>query len=283
MTDDSKLVNAYKSMYEHHQKDTDGKVIEHDDKEQTDEAVVTGSLLAAKAAMGAIKGAKVMGGLSKAANIAGKVGAVADGVGKVKDTADKLRGKGQLNNSESVELHDMDGNLTHEITDVVTPKPLGNPDENLANRLWDQVAANLTTLGEMSGTRYQVTPLEEGKKKKKKLDPVGKEDADVDNDGDVDKSDSYLKNRRDAIGKAMKKEEVENVDEVACWDTHKKVGMKKKGNKMVNDCRPKNESFNVKSPVSFSKQEEEVEETMSEETVEKHASSILKAHKSIQK
>ena len=31
MTDDSKLVDAYKSMYEHHQKDADGKVIEHDD------------------------------------------------------------------------------------------------------------------------------------------------------------------------------------------------------------------------------------------------------------
>jgi hypothetical protein len=30
------------------------------------------------------------------------------------------------------------------------------------------------------------------------------------------------------------------VDE-ACWDTHKKVGMKMKGGKMVPDCRPKNE------------------------------------------
>ena len=40
-----------------------------------------------------------------------------------------------------------------------------------------------------------------------KLDPVGKEDDDIDNDGDVDKSDSYLKNRRKAIAKAMSKEE----------------------------------------------------------------------------
>ena len=43
------------------------------------------------------------------------------------------------------------------------------------------------------------------KAKAKKLDPVGEEDDDVDNDGDVDKSDSYLKNRRDAVGKAMGK------------------------------------------------------------------------------
>ena len=37
-----------------------------------------------------------------------------------------------------------------------------------------------------------------------KLDPVGKEDADVDNDGDVDKSDKYLLKRRRAIGNAIK-------------------------------------------------------------------------------
>lgn len=35
------------------------------------------------------------------------------------------------------------------------------------------------------------------------LDPVGKEDADVDNDGDVDSSDKYLQARRNAIGNAM--------------------------------------------------------------------------------
>ena len=43
-------------------------------------------------------------------------------------------------------------------------------------------------------------------KKKKKLDPVGKEDDDIDNDGDSDESDSYLKNRRKAIGKAIKED-----------------------------------------------------------------------------
>ena len=40
----------------------------------------------------------------------------------------------------------------------------------------------------------------------KKLDPVGKEDGDIDNDGDSDKSDKYLHNRRKAIGKAVKEE-----------------------------------------------------------------------------
>ena len=42
-------------------------------------------------------------------------------------------------------------------------------------------------------------------KMKEALDPVGQEDSDIDNDGDVDKSDKYLGKRRKAIAKAMKK------------------------------------------------------------------------------
>lgn len=42
--------------------------------------------------------------------------------------------------------------------------------------------------------------------KSPKLDPVGKEDADVNNDGKVDKTDSYLLNRRKAISKAVKEQ-----------------------------------------------------------------------------
>ena len=47
---------------------------------------------------------------------------------------------------------------------------------------------------------------------KETLDPVGKEDGDIDNDGDKDSSDKYLQARRDAIGKAMKKEGEEGQD-----------------------------------------------------------------------
>ena len=183
---------------------------------------------------------------------------------------------------EDVAITHLDGSTT-EIIDVVTPPPLGNKEEDqeaLHNRLWDQVTANLTTLGEMDNTRYLVEPIEE----KKKLDPVGKEDGDVDNDGDKDSSDSYLLKRRMAIKKAMKKEEVvvEGGDGDPCWDSHKQVGMKKKGGKMVPNCVPKNESFNVKSPVIFSKPSEEiVEETISEEQFEKHASYTTDAHKKI--
>jgi len=43
------------------------------------------------------------------------------------------------------------------------------------------------------------------KVRKEGLDPVGKEDDDIDNDGDVDKSDKYLHNRRKVVGKAIAK------------------------------------------------------------------------------
>ena len=37
------------------------------------------------------------------------------------------------------------------------------------------------------------------------LDSVGQEDGDIDNDGDTDKSDGYLKNRRKAVKAAIEK------------------------------------------------------------------------------
>ena len=41
-------------------------------------------------------------------------------------------------------------------------------------------------------------------RKKKKMDAVGKEDSDVDNDGDTDSSDEYLAKRRKAISDSKK-------------------------------------------------------------------------------
>jgi len=62
------------------------------------------------------------------------------------------------------------------------------------------------------------------------LDPVGQEDADINNDGKVDSTDKYLVKRREAISKAIKKgkqEEEENAkakhnskhnDALLIWD-----------------------------------------------------------------
>ena len=62
--------------------------------------------------------------------------------------------------------------------------------------------------GERKRGEQTAKALGGGKKSKSgKLDPVGKEDKDVNNDGKVNKTDSYLMNRRKAIGKAIAKEE----------------------------------------------------------------------------
>lgn len=47
----------------------------------------------------------------------------------------------------------------------------------------------------------------------KKLDPVGEEDEDIDNDGDSDESDEYLKNRRKKIAKAIKEAKCSECEE----------------------------------------------------------------------
>lgn len=71
------------------------------------------------------------------------------------------------------------------------------------------------------------------------LDPVGKEDADIDNDGDVDKSDKYLHKRRKAIGKAIgvKKEGYSNwrddLKEITDIQDNKKITEKKVNNKII--------------------------------------------------
>ena len=69
-------------------------------------------------------------------------------------------------------------------------------DVDTANQLWSEVGEKLETLGDMDGAKFKVIG-------EKKLDPVGKEDADIDNDGDTDKSDKYLHARRKKIGKIL--------------------------------------------------------------------------------
>ena len=62
----------------------------------------------------------------------------------------------------------------------------------------------------VSGKKYKVEDYKDTKEKK--LDPVGKEDGDIDNDGDKDATDKYLAKRRKAIGKAIKKDKKESFE-----------------------------------------------------------------------
>jgi prefoldin subunit 5 len=65
-----------------------------------------------------------------------------------------------------------------------------------ANALQQRMESLYEDMGHILGRYYD---LDEA------LDAVGDEDDDIDNDGDSDASDDYLKKRRKAISKAMKK------------------------------------------------------------------------------
>ena len=69
------------------------------------------------------------------------------------------------------------------------------------------------------------------------MDPVGKEDDDIDNDGDSDDSDEYLKKRRDAISKAIKKEDVDtkSIDDKIARNVEKISKLKEKRPVPTND------------------------------------------------
>ena len=86
--------------------------------------------------------------------------------------------------------------------------------------------------GERKKGEQTAKALGGGKKKSGKLDPVGKEDKDIDNDGDHDKTDKYLLKRRKAIGKAIatRKEEYLADGTTSLEPTGKKINPTKVDN-----------------------------------------------------
>jgi len=114
----------------------------------------------------------------------------------------------------------------------------------------------------------------------KKLDPVGKEDGDVDNDGDKDSSDSYLMKRRKAIAKAMKKEEIEK-EEVQQMDEFvaSAMGALNTANKIANVANTGLAVANtIKNTMKKKKQEDEMEEAAVAEHHQKDADGKVIEH-----
>ena len=95
----------------------------------------------------------------------------------------------------------------------VTDKKTGNSYVRMATRAKIADLRNNPNISSVEMTAYgEPTKSEKFKgsstaKVKQGLDPVGKEDGDINNDGKKDKTDKYLLNRRKAIGKAMAKED----------------------------------------------------------------------------
>jgi hypothetical protein len=75
------------------------------------------------------------------------------------------------------------------------------------------------------GANFEEVDLEEAKKEDK-MDAVGKEDDDIDNDGDSDSSDEYLKKKRAAIAKTMSKDKLKEMAKASKTE-HIKGGLSK--------------------------------------------------------
>ncbi len=82
------------------------------------------------------------------------------------------------------------------------------PEKKSLGKVGDvQVSNDTVKNSEPSNKKPHVAEMEETSKKKKapKLDHVGKEDKDVNNDGKVNKQDNFIKNKREKIGTAISK------------------------------------------------------------------------------
>ena len=99
---------------------------------------------------------------------------------------------------------------TMDIKGFAIPK---KEQEAAAKRVKDKTAAKMNIRGNDSAEQKKRLEKKRGMKlddhpqfkTEAKLDPVGQEDGDVNNDGKKDSTDSYLMKRRKAIGKAMGK------------------------------------------------------------------------------
>ena len=95
----------------------------------------------------------------------------------------------------------------------------------------------------MGASRYCKEPgWGRGKKKKKKKKKRKKKNEEVRDTYGSEVVDRNAQSRKNAM-KGLDLTE-DSLDE-ACWDTHKQVGMKKKGNKMVPNCVPKEEALEI--------------------------------------
>ena len=112
----------------------------------------------------------------------------------------------------------------------VTDKKTGNSYVRMASRAKIGELRGNPGISSVEMTGYGEPTKSEKVGKKGKMDPVGKEDGDINNDGKKDKTDKYLMNRRKAIGKAIasKKESIEwdalsELSEKVSDDKQKKI------------------------------------------------------------
>ena len=105
--------------------------------------------------------------------------------------------------------------------------------------------------GKNDMTQYHKQIMQKYKPKvmtQEKMDAVGKEDGDIDNDGDKDASDKYLAKRRKTIAKAMKKEAQDGGDFKPHMMYDPKTGKGYEAKKMEDHLRMKKMGYTHEKP-----------------------------------
>ena len=103
----------------------------------------------------------------------------------------------------------MSMNILNDISSVYLEQVVVGESSHLEPDMKKRRENNEKAIEDMKKTKAHKDMVAAARKKfDEALDPVGQEDADIDNDGDTDKSDKYLHNRRKAVGKAIKKKNV---------------------------------------------------------------------------
>ena len=135
----------------------------------------------------------------------------------------------------------MSMNILNDISSVYLEQVVVGESSHLEPDMKKRRENNEKAIEDMKKTKAHKDMVAAARKKfDEALDPVGQEDADIDNDGDTDKSDKYLHKRRKAVGKAIatrkesfsdwRQDLVEVMDEV---EKDKKIKEKKVENKIV--------------------------------------------------
>jgi len=146
-----------------------------------------------------------------------------------------------------------------QINEVKVEMDLENDDKNLINAI-KRFRLKVKDLGDSGNAGYNTYEISGAQKDidhaskilslkasyHEKMDAVGKEDGDIDNDGDKDASDKYLAKRRKTISKAMKKEEKDDFKTHMMYDP--KTGKGYEAKTMEDHLRMKKMGYDHKKP-----------------------------------
>ena len=91
-----------------------------------------------------------------------------------------------------------------------SPKVVETSSKSKERKMTPNILDKIRKLNTGAGSQFEQVVHE-------KMDPVGQEDKDIDNDGDHDSTDKYLANRRKAIGKAIAKKRGRVKEGFSAW------------------------------------------------------------------